>query len=754
VSRVRRSKILRSMQLAGIAMCMLVTARQSFAQRAPTRSVTMPWIAKSGQSNGFYVQLPATLAGSLQTGLHIEVDSRWIDSFGYRPIQVAVTSSKPTTVNHLVTIRLYVASTDIVSVEQDFEMPAGSVEAHTTIACPQYHNQLSYWWDVWIDGVKDPALSTESTVGLQVDTWNPGGTLKFLVLGATARAYQTTSAGVGTFDTLTLSVIDLPKRWLDYTCFDVAALKPGEMRSIAQSRPEALTAICRWVRSGGQLWVSPVGAQWEELSDVETLLGLAATGLSESATGQEADPSKVDALPHEETRGTPLADDVVLSHGWKPLKVALTTQSTSDTPAATEVAATAKDLPVDSMASYVQQAMGLGYVRLYRKAWDPSGVAWSMQMLSATTPPNESPPAATPLSVAMATTRSWDSRHGMAPNAANTDFANLLVPGVGLAPVTEFRILITLFALAIGPVNYWLLKRWNRPHLMVLTVPIMAALVTLTLFSYALLSDGFSTLVRVRSFTSLDQRTGEAACWARLSYYAGLAPAHGLTLPDDVAVYPILPGWNETSSRGSAERMRQIEWADGENRLTQGWLRSRTPTQYLMLRARKTESRLELTPGAGKVAAKNQLGTAISYVAAIDDEGNFFTGEGLAESATQNLAPTTWADVAAKLRTIVSDNLLVTPPELTDETSSFANTQRRQRRQFFRSQLGLDYSAERLDDNLMSGAITSLAGTSSEAPLELPPRSYVAITQTGPEVATGIPGAVEDSSFHVVVGKW
>ena len=36
----------------------------------------------------------------------------------------------------------------------------------------------------------------------------------------------------------------------------------------------------------------------------------------------------------------------------------------------------------------------------------------------------------------------------MTPDDANLDFAKLLVPGVGLAPVTEFRVLITLFVLA------------------------------------------------------------------------------------------------------------------------------------------------------------------------------------------------------------------------------------------------------------------------------------------------------------------
>ena len=123
------------------------------------------------------------------------------------------------------------------------------------------------------------------------------------------------------------------------------------------------------------------------------------------------------------------------------------------------------------------------------------------------------------LSYGLRRVQRWDSRHGLTPDSANVEFAKLLVPGVGLAPVTEFRVLITLFVLLIGPINYWLLKRAKRLHLMVLTVPAAALVTTLALFGYAILADGFDTRVRAQSFTTLDQRTGEAACWARLSYY-------------------------------------------------------------------------------------------------------------------------------------------------------------------------------------------------------------------------------------------
>src|SRR5262249_16451305 len=154
-----------------------------------------------------------------------------------------------------------------------------------------------------------------------------------------------------------------------------------------------------------------------------------------------------------------------------------------------------------------------------------------------------------------------------------------------------FQVLITVFVLLIGPANYWILKRYKRLHLMVLTVPLAAGITTLALFAYAILADGFETRVRADSFTSLDQRTGEAACWSRLWYYSGLAPGNGLSMPTDVTLYPILPAW---AGDLSAWEERDIDWSDDHAQLKQGWLNSRTPTQYLTICARKTPRRIEM----------------------------------------------------------------------------------------------------------------------------------------------------------------
>ena len=156
----------------------------------------------------------------------------------------------------------------------------------------------------------------------------------------------------------------------------------------------------------------------------------------------------------------------------------------------------------------------------------------------------------------------WGTRHGVVPSAPSPSFPTLLIPDVGLAPIGEFQFLITLFVILIGPVLYWLLRRSGRLHLMILAVPAAALAVTATMFLYALFGDGLSARLRAFSYTRLDQQQGKAYRWARLSYYAGLAPAEGLAFPTDTAVYPVLPsGVQRRGRRSRTTTTRTVDWA-------------------------------------------------------------------------------------------------------------------------------------------------------------------------------------------------
>ncbi len=204
----------------------------------------------------------------------------------------------------------------------------------------------------------------------------------------------------------------------------------------------------------------------------------------------------------------------------------------------------------------------------------------------------------------------WTARHGLfldpqVMSANKQDFWEFVIPGVGLTPVTQFMVLISLFVLGIGPINYWLLRRWHRLNLLVITVPASAAIVTGALLLYAIIGDGLGVRARVRSFTEIDcRRSGEAVCWSRLSYYAGISPSSGLQFPDDVAVYPFQ---QESLDMMRSVPQHEVTWHEmpplnstvsNPNDLSmpywsmqywsKDWLPGRTPTQFITVRVRKT----------------------------------------------------------------------------------------------------------------------------------------------------------------------
>jgi hypothetical protein len=155
--------------LAAAIFMIAAVARWSAAQPTALTSVQV-------EPHGFLVTLPSDTSVSVRDGLRLEVDSRWINNFGYRPVRVRVISPKPATRDHLVTVRLNVGSWDWrsggISVEQDIELPMGVKEATAIISCPQLQTGHRYWWDVWVNGRRDNSLSVDAETSWQLAAAN------------------------------------------------------------------------------------------------------------------------------------------------------------------------------------------------------------------------------------------------------------------------------------------------------------------------------------------------------------------------------------------------------------------------------------------------------------------------------------------------------------------------------------------------------------------------------------------------------
>lgn len=748
-----------------IATVVLTAASTSTYAQLPTPLPAAGMAPAVVQSNGDVVTVPADRPVSRRSGLTLTIDTRWANSYGYRPVEVTIASPTPVTANHLITIRLHTGWDADTSVEQDFELPLGSTQASAVVAMPIYSQSSNrYWWDVWIDGAKDLDLSVkeEDSIARSGGSSMSTSTVRILIPGSGFNHKSLMAIGVADFEVMTIALKDFPRRWIDYTCFDVISLSLGELEQLPQKNPAAFEAILRWVRAGGQFWVTDVGDKLDQLPKVSKVLQVPDTLLSTAMDVIEGDkPAPVGWRPARFrggiVQGQPqgFSDSRTGQTRWvtDPRVIAALERDQNfvrfGQAGETSDASVPRTRAADSSEWFVEQRLGLGMLRAFRgvneAAWfAQGGPAANMAAMANSDSPGQIPRA---LSMGLRSTRRWDARHGLIPDGASPDFAKLLVPGVGLAPVTEFQFLITLFVLIIGPLNYWLLKRYKRLQLIVLSVPIAAGLATGALFAYAIVSDGFATTVRVRSYTTLDQRNGDAACWARLSYYSGIAPANGLSMPIDAAVYPLLPGW----STDNWVTERAMQWGVNEAKLTLGWLPSRTPTQYLFQRSRKSPHRIDVTAGAGKMQITNRLSARIESLIVLDKEGMFFAGDGIENETRAALEPISRTQAVQRIVPIVRDNEPEAPAALSVSDRDFRMG--RSRRGYM-TRYRQQFSSDQLAENLAGRAITDLAGLNGRPALDLPPRSYVAVTEKGPEVETGISYAQEEASFHVIVGRW
>ncbi|MCA8949370.1 MAG: hypothetical protein KDE27_07695 [Planctomycetes bacterium] len=164
------------------------------------------------------------------------------------------------------------------------------------------------------------------------------------------------------------------------------------------------------------------------------------------------------------------------------------------------------------------------------------------------------------------------------------------IPGLDQAPVLAFLTVILAFAIVVGPVNFYLLRRAKRPMLALVTVPAIGFGTTLLMFAYAVVHDGFGVRGVERSWSLLDQVDHEVSVLASRTLFAGLSPGP-LALGDDGML--LAPAAFARTDNRSRHR-----WSyDGDTGLLEGVLPARTPTALVSARQGIARERLRARRG-------------------------------------------------------------------------------------------------------------------------------------------------------------
>ncbi len=517
---------------------------------------------------------------------------------------------------------------------------------------------------------------------------------------------------------------NLPINWIDYSGVDLVAVdwQDWSARLSASERD----AILKWAAAGGVLLIYGTGQPAAQHGELNQTLQLDRDAAAKWSAGRP-----------DTHRPTNIITAAMIQTGGAP-----------------GIATTRTTEPVEAdrwkigAETFSHRDWGLGQVHVFPNnpfPGDASDWAWWMSSL--------------PRYLAQ-----WPRKFGMSSRNGNSEFLTFLIPGVGSVPVFAFLCLITVFTLLIGPLNYYWLYKRRRLALMVLTVPAIAGVTCLILFAYSLIADGFSIRSRVHSFTWLDQQRKSAVSLSRLSLYAPFAPSAGLKFSPECAVFPIWPA-SGVFEGGS------VDWSANDQRLSSGWFRSQTWTQFQTVEHRDERGRLDYTPPtdakAPTLAVSNGLSWDLDYLAVKVADQQWYAGGPVPAGATAELKRVAHADFVSRFREAAAQTAWTYPEGVT--SSSQAATYYGARRRFygFHQEVGTTFSNGLLSKSSAAavGAEPQLQrefydwrdgkniGRTEPHAAELKPH-YWAICRDNPGVQTGVKSAINSKSLHLLFGTF
>jgi hypothetical protein len=689
--------------------------------------------APPGKQSFLLPLAPVAGAPRLKTnGLAVEIDATaWVGT-GYCPLRVTVTASATSPANRYCRIRIgplmFGHNTPHIEVYGDVKIPAGAATTVAMLRVPLFVPAQSLRFDFWEEGQHLPGLSAElpfphANVTLvagrpYVDPSSVATVLWPNVSGRFSLSdddhWQRTLSIVRGANQDSYHPYDLPEAAIDYSQWDAMLISLGELEHVVAKRPLGWQAVRRWVTAGGSLWVFGLGSNFDRLAELNKLLDLPPAEILDAKMPPHAHQPcwhrspgvSTDTIEAATTKAATTPRTGAKSPDYQPLQKQRQALRERLTP-----------------PSFLLRGLGLGQVAALDTS-DPTS-EHKAYWLHLTESQEEQAEA--------------DSRRGVAFQADNPEFWNFLIPGVGLAPIGAFEILITLFVVGIGPLNYFLLRRRHKQSLLIVTVPVGAAAVTASLLLYALVADGLSVRARSRSFTEIDQLRAEAACWSRIAYYAGVQPATGLEFSDETEVYPIDP-LPELGAYG-VRHVRHIEEGP-TRRFTKDWLPARTVTQLLTVRARASSARLEISPATegSRMRIINQLETRIEQLLIVDDAGKLHWAEAIADGSPATLASIEVEDARDRLKSCFDAHNLEFPDSWSGGQYGLFGARRRN---------GYSPPSVMTVGHVLEEGIAStlLIGW-------LPRRSYVAVVERSPEYELGLTDANSEADFHIVLGHW
>jgi hypothetical protein len=201
------------------------------------------------------------------------------------------------------------------------------------------------------------------------------------------------------------------------------------------------------------------------------------------------------------------------------------------------------------------------------------------------------------------------------------------IPGIDKPPIGSFSCLLLTTLLALGPLNYFLVRKLQRPESWLLTTPALSLTATALVGSYGAIQGGFEVLASTEVLAVLDQRLHTMDIRELRTTWSGSSPPAWLTLADGTWHMPIGTGDN-TDYKLDLNGGRKLEGAFMGVRLLES---------HHILHSFASRARLQIE---GETVTNN-LGADLDSLLYQTQDGTWYHAENLKDGATGNLVITT-----------------------------------------------------------------------------------------------------------------
>lgn len=215
-----------------------------------------------------------------------------------------------------------------------------------------------------------------------------------------------------------------------------------------------------------------------------------------------------------------------------------------------------------------------------------------------------------------------------------------LIPGMTKIPYRLIFGVMLVFALLIGPVNFWILRRRKKEPWILVTTPVISVVFCILVIVFITFEEGWYSRGRALAVTLLDQPEQRAVTRAWGAIYAPIVPRGGLKFPMDDCV-----AFEENGSGIVLNLTSSQHFSSGlvRPRITFGYTVSRVETRHERLQVRSLED--------GQLRLVNGLGGTLRELAVVGPDGRIFQARQPVEAGASVLIPfsgkRSWVKTAA-----------------------------------------------------------------------------------------------------------